>query len=180
MANWAFIKNGEVKETHDSLPECWENISNFFALENDTEYLQTLGWVAIVHPEYSYDLSTQRLENRRHTLDGMTVTEEWDVVDIPIVLPDRDSVEKLLMQETQTRLDNFARSRGYDNILSACSYATDINPSFQAEGVYCVEARSQTWSVLYQIIADIRLEVRPLPSSFADIESELPPLIWPE
>lgn len=87
----------------------------------------------------------------------------------------KDNIE----QQTQKRLDDFAKTRNYDSILSACTYATSSVPKFQAEGQYCVVARDETWATLYTILAEVEAGVYPMPTSFADIEPELPALVWP-
>ena len=84
-----------------------------------------------------------------------------------------------IVSATQQRLDTFARTRNYDGILSACTYAASTVPTFQAEGQYCVNARDNTWATLYQMLAEVQAGTRPVPTSFADIEPELPVLAWP-
>ena len=91
----------------------------------------------------------------------------------PVVGP-RDAVDA-----TQQRLDDFARTRGYDGILSACTYATSPTPRFAAEGQYCVEARDATWAKLYEMLDEVLAGTRPMPSGYADVEPELPALAWP-
>lgn len=196
MANWAYIENGQIIEKYDILPDSWKNISNFFALKDEIEFLQDLGWVPIVHPEYNIDKSRQQLTNCRWTIDGMTVTEHYDIVDIPIATtpivetPNEiessppiltfDDIKNLFISEVKNRLDNFAKTRGYDDITSAVTYANDINPVFQIEGSYCLQARSLTYSKLFSILSDIELGVIPMTTSFYEIEQELPILQWPE
>lgn len=85
-----------------------------------------------------------------------------------------------IVNSVQKRLDDFAITRNYDGILSACTYATSTVPKFAAEGQYCVEARDTAWDRLYQILAEVEAGTRPVPSGYEDIESELPPLNWPE
>lgn len=89
------------------------------------------------------------------------------------------SVQAEVVAKTQERLDAFAKSRNYDGILSACTYASSTVPKFQAEGQYCVNARDNTWSALYVILADVQAGARTMPRSYADIEPELPALVWP-
>ena len=84
-----------------------------------------------------------------------------------------------IVTATQQRLDDFARTRNYDGILSACTYATSTVPKFQAEGQYAVTARDATWAKLYEMLAEVEAGTRPMPTSFADIEPELPVLTWP-
>lgn len=88
-------------------------------------------------------------------------------------------LQSQIVQQTQARLDDFARTRGYDGILSACTYATSSVPKFQAEGHYCVDARDATWSALYKMLAEVQAGTRPVPSGYEDIEPDLPDLVWP-
>lgn len=84
-----------------------------------------------------------------------------------------------IVEATQKRLDDFAKTRNYDGILSACTYATSAIPKFQTEGQYCVGARDATWAALYQILADVQAGTRTMPTGYADIEPDLPVLAWP-
>ena len=81
---------------------------------------------------------------------------------------------------TQDRLDSFAKTRGYDGILSACTYATSTVAKFKSEGQYCVEARDATWAKLLEILSEVEASTRPMPSGYSDIEGELPDLVWPD
>jgi len=89
------------------------------------------------------------------------------------------ALQDSITQQTQQRLDNFAKTRNYDSILSACTYATSSVLTFQTEGQYCVSARDETWAKLYQIMAEVEAGTRPMPTGYADIEPELPVLAWP-
>lgn len=93
--------------------------------------------------------------------------------------PTPEQIMAECVNRTQQRLDDFARTRNYDNILSACTYATSTVPKFKAEGQYCVTARDATWAKLYEILAEVEAGTRPMPSGYADIEPLLPPLEWP-
>lgn len=86
---------------------------------------------------------------------------------------------KEVTDATQARLDAFAKTRNYDGILSACTYATSSVPKFATEGQYCVSARDVTWAALYGIMAEVQTGTRPMPTGFTDIEPELPALEWP-
>lgn len=80
---------------------------------------------------------------------------------------------------TQKRLDDFAHTRNYDGILSACTYASSGVPKFAGEGQYCVDARDATWATLYTFMAEVQLGTKPMPTGYADVEPLLPPLAWP-
>lgn len=90
-----------------------------------------------------------------------------------------EAIKNEVVTATQQRLDSFAQSRQYDGILSACTYHTSPTPKFQVEGQYCLAQRDATWAKLYEILAEVEAGTRPMPQSFADIESELPALVWP-
>ena len=93
--------------------------------------------------------------------------------------PTPEEIQQAITAATQQRLDDFARTRGYDGIMSACTYATSTNAKFAAEGQYCVGARDATWATLYQIMDDVLAGTRPMPTGYADIEPEVPALVWP-
>jgi len=81
------------------------------------------------------------------------------------------------INKTQNRLDTFARTKGYDGILSACTYATSPTQNFATEGQYCVYQRDATWATLYQIMADVLAGQRSIPT-WEQLEAELPSLSW--
>ena len=129
----------------------------------------------------AFDPLTQKVvETAPALVDGQWV-QQWTVE--PLTPQEQQAVALRIKQEiveaTQQRLDDFARTRNYDNILSACTYATSTVPKFAAEGQYCVYARDNTWAALYTILAEVEAGTRPMPSGYADIESELPVLAWP-
>lgn len=79
----------------------------------------------------------------------------------------------------QKRLDDFARTRNYDGILSAATYATSAVAKFRAEGQYAVEARDATWAKGYEILAAVEAGQRSAPT-FEQLAAELPALSWPQ
>ena len=89
-----------------------------------------------------------------------------------------EQVKQAITDATSERLNSFAQTRNYDSILSACTYATSSAPQFAKEGQYCVNIRDATWGKLYQIMQEVEAGTRPMPTGFADIESELPVLDW--
>lgn len=112
------------------------------------------------------------------TILGRTLTKQYKLAPWS---PEQvfSHLEKEITTATQQRLDDFAKTRNYDGILSACTYATSTVQKFQAEGQYCVNARDATWAKLYQIMSDVQAGIRQPPMGYADIEVELPLLEWP-
>jgi len=114
--------------------------------------------------------------------DAVRIGDLWDGENFTPAPPIQKSPEQIqaeIVTATQQRLDSFAKTRNYDSILSACTYATDLNPKFASEGQYCVDARGATWTKLLEMLAEVKAGTRPMPSGYADVEGELPVLAWP-
>ncbi len=98
-----------------------------------------------------------------------------------LVDPPPPTPEQIIAQYTdgvQQHLDTFARTRNYDGILSAATYATSQVPKFKTEGQYAVEARDATWAKCYEILAAVEAGSRPMPT-LDELLAELPVLTWP-
>jgi hypothetical protein len=78
----------------------------------------------------------------------------------------------------QAHLDDSARTRGYDGILSLCSYAASAHPKFAAEARAGVAWRDAVWAKGYEIQAAVLAGTRPMPT-IAEVMAELPALEWP-
>lgn len=72
-------------------------------------------------------------------------------------------------------LDNFAKTRGYDSILSACSYATSSVPKYQVEGARAMTLRDASWVKAYETITAVTAHEIP-PPAYEDIG--MPVLEW--
>lgn len=101
--------------------------------------------------------------------------EEADIIaNPPLTL---DQITKQFSISIQTLLDQEAQAKGYDSILSACSYAYPGN-SFQAESQSFVAWRSAVWAYCYQEMDKVKNGTRPVPT-IEQIISELPARIVP-
>lgn len=99
-----------------------------------------------------------------------------------LVDPPPPTPEQIIAQYTagvQQHLDTFARTRNYDDILSAATYATSQVPKLKVEGQYAVEARDATWAKCYDILAAVEAGSRPMPTP-DELIAELPALVWPQ
>ena len=90
-----------------------------------------------------------------------------------------NELRQIAEHSAQARLDDFAKTRGYEGIVSACTYATSTIEQFKAEGQYCVEARDSTWAALYQVFNDVDTGAIEMPASYEQIAMRLPQLQWP-
>lgn len=131
----------------------------------------------------AYNENTHALEEGLPIFDqeAQRWAQVWSVRDLSADEKSRraNAVQQMIVDAVQQRLDDFARTRNYDSILSACTYATSAVPKFKAEGQCCVDARDNTWAVLYGYMAEVQAGTKPMPSGFSDVESLLPVLAWP-
>lgn len=91
------------------------------------------------------------------------------------------SIIEACKARAQEELDTFARARGYDSILSLCSYATDSDPVFSAEGLKGIEVRGKLWAALRKVQEEVFANVRPVPRSYEELRAEpglFPSLNW--
>jgi hypothetical protein len=91
--------------------------------------------------------------------------------------PTPEQVQAQYTSAVQARLDGFAQQRGYDGILSACSYSVSEDPLFRAEGLAAVAARDATWRRCYEIMGAVLAGAMELPALDAFL-LELPRLEW--
>lgn len=125
---------------------------------------------------FAYETESEREQFGAHDLVAMTQQEVDAHLNPP---PTAEDIKAAFVAAIQERLDDFARTRNYDGILSACTYATSTVPKFAAEGQTAVNLRDATWSAAYAILAEVQAGARPMPASLADIEADLPALGWP-
>lgn len=97
---------------------------------------------------------------------------------LPADTPSAAEIVAGLTAAVQAHLDKVAKSRGYDGILSACTYATDTHPPFKMEGQACVNWRGEVWSKCYQIMAAVQAGTHQMPTAESLI-AELPVMVWP-
>lgn len=98
-----------------------------------------------------------------------------------------------LSVQIQKRLDDFAKTRRYDNVTSGSKYddLTDaeiaVMPSelqaivtrYRAESRYLKLITAQTWAKGEILTAEVLTGQRPIPSSIEDFVGDLPSLSWP-
>ena len=90
----------------------------------------------------------------------------------------REEAMRNTMKAVQRHLDNVARSKGYDNIISLCTYATDSDPIFSAEGQAGVAWRGAVWRYCNTVLAEVEAGTRAQPT-VEELIAELPTITWP-
>lgn len=110
-------------------------------------------------------------EQYQKLLDGGVMISDYQ--------PPVEQVQAAFTAAIQQHLDTWAQSRGYDGILSACTYATSKLPRFKAEGQAAVNARDAVWSAAYALVEEVQAGTKPMPT-LDDVIATLPALSWPE
>lgn len=88
-----------------------------------------------------------------------------------------NSILESITCSVQLMMDRKAHQRGYDNLLSLCTYATSTNLKFRTEGQMAVNWRDEVWARCYEIMAEVLNGERPIPTS-EELLAELPTLEW--
>jgi hypothetical protein len=79
----------------------------------------------------------------------------------------------------QKMLDDAAKARGYDNIVTASSYASlPSGEPFQAEGAEFNLWRAKCWAKAYEILAAVEAGLRAEPT-IDELLAEMPALVLP-
>lgn len=181
----ALIQDGAVARYPYTLTDLRkDNPNTSFPTAMSDEQLAAFGVLRVYNtpiPEHDAVLETPEELSPVFNAQDARWQQQWDIREATQeeVNSRKAALVASITAQTQERLDAFARTRGYDGILSACTYASSSVPKFQGEGQYCVDARDATWAELYTIMAEVEAGTRPIPSSYADIESDLPALSWP-
>ena len=77
-----------------------------------------------------------------------------------------------LSKAVQVMLDDSAKTRRYDDIVSECSYATSTG-TFGAEAQITVEWRDEVWTYVAQVESDVMAGLRTMPTT-DELLNELP------
>lgn len=94
--------------------------------------------------------------------------------------PSPAEIQASLVAAVQAHMDTMARARGYDNLLSAVTYADESAvPQFQAEGIAFRAWRSQVWAYCYAQLAAIQQGIRLTVPTAEELIAELPALVLP-
>lgn len=168
---YRYIEDGTIIGGPQALPTNWRDKGDISAWSDDQ--LAVEGWLpnVVVDARVAGEVDagwTDELQSNRviQTLHSQ-----------PAPTPSPEEIEAAVVAGVQQRLDAFAQSRGYDDVLSACTYANSTIDKFKAEGQRCVDLRDQCWATCYQFLASA-LQNGSLPN-VDDVMAALPAMEWP-
>lgn len=115
-----------------------------------------------------------RLEDKGDYIEVVAIPE-------PTAEEKQERLQRQMTNAVQAALDAFAQTRGYDGIMSACSYSNSTDAQFKLEADYCIQLRDSTWRMGYAILAEVKAGNRPVPS-VEELIAELPvgSAKWPD
>ena len=161
---WAYKNSDNSFAEHNGLPQVWENISNFFALESNKEYLRTLGWYPLIDDtlpvqdstrEY-YGLPTYRID------ENFIVRKKCDIFQYQ-GLPSPEQIQE------QKREEFFRDLRNHRNGLLRDSDWTQLAD--------IQETKSLEWLNSWVVY---RQELRDLPELYVDDQTfDIHQISWP-
>lgn len=137
--------------------------------------------------EPTYNAITHALGFKIVPVSVKGITEyhrEWYVYELPAEQVEANTAKQQeeLIQSVkymaQKRLDDFALTREYDDIKSACSYYGSPVVKYHNDAVDALALRSQTWDILDTLLADVENGVKPMPTSVEEVIALLPTLQW--
>lgn len=91
--------------------------------------------------------------------------------------PNQEEIKQYLINGVQNYMDKKAQEKGYDGILSACSYINSKNSRFDTEGEKARVWRSEVWEFCYAYLDDVLAGNRPIPT-LEELIEELPKIEW--
>ena len=120
-----------------------------------------------------------------HVLSDIAVSDSNNP-HLPNIAPaigdlDQATIDRILFLATehiQTLLDDFAKTKGYTNLVYAISYKDSSVPQYASEAQRALDLRDQTWSSLYDYFQEVINGIQPVPINVSEIESKIPELTW--
>ena len=132
------------------------------------EELKEYGYLKAIYKDYPTNIDEFKKVVQISEVKGDTY-----VISYEIVSKNLEELTALFKEKTQELLDAKAREKGYDDILSACSYAGYDN-DFRAEGEAFGIWRAKVWKYGYGLLNAIAEGKHKMPKSFDEILTEMP------
>ena len=134
------------------------------------EELKELGYLKAIYKDYPTNTDEFKKVVQISEVKGDTYVTSYEIVSKNL-----EELTALFKEKTQELLDAKAREKGYDDILSACSYAGCDN-DFRAEGEAFGIWRAKVWKYGYGLLNAIAEGKHKMPKSFDEILAEMPTL----
>lgn len=163
MTKWALVEENEITGFYDLLPKNWKNISGLNLSENDTEFLNSLGWYKIESEIQQYDSSLYRSIGHTFSFENNRVIARLRLQQITD--QEREVEMQRQLQQQIDRQNNFInRQKEIRNLL--------LTQSDYVMTADMIEIKGQEWYNTWKVY---RQALRDLPQNYPDGN-----YIWPE
>lgn len=131
-----------------------------------------------------FDQYSQILIEKAPKLYRGVYSQQWEVIDLDQRTVQENAIKRIdalrdsYMSAVQMYIDSEAKKKGYDSILSACSYANSTIPKFKTEGKAALLWRDQIWDYCSVSFQEIQEGNRALPKDIQSFIEELPKINW--
>ena len=152
-------------------------VPRFYTLKESLRIMDT-----VVYATYSLQADTLN-QVLAALAKEKNVNKSLTAPDAPVLFEDLDTVaidriKELAMAHVQKKLDEFAALKGYDNIVSACSYVGSKVSAHKADAEKCVDVRDDAWVAVNAYFNSIATGELAVPASSDDIDAILPAMNW--
>lgn len=142
-------------------------------------------WLDSGHTKFSCNMITDYYEQETEyflTIDDpefseLTQEQINSFEDVTTYVPTDDEVKHQIVSAVQSKLDQEAQSKGYDNGFACASYATSSVPSFKNEAESFIEWRDTCWCLCYDLLEKYLQGSIPRPT-VDDVLNKLPNMEW--
>ena len=146
-----------------------------------TQYLEEIPVVIANYVLVNYEVKLKTIEHLLGEIFEVagTIVNGNPFIDITQVPSDLlTATVDLVKIRTQSLLDNFAKTRDYDDIKSVCSYKDSTVEKFRLEAVRAIYLRDMTWGSLNNYLNNVLTGNTSAPLGWNDIVDNLPVLSW--
>ena len=174
---WALIKDGEVTDITFSFFTINEVEYGPETLLRPDEDLFTLGLYKLITPNLEVgDFQHAVIQpSAEWTIDeeNKTITKTFEIKTHAWI-----DIKTMLEYSIIKSLDDLAKERQYDNIVSAISYANSTVESYRNEAVHCMTVRDSVWKAWSDFLNEIENQNKPIPTTYIEVFSLLPSISW--
>lgn len=162
---WAYKDSDGTITEHNGLPQTWQNVSNFFALEDNKEYLRTFGWYPLVDDTSpTTNDSLQYYGSPSYTIDENFIVRRKCEIYFYQNLPSQEEIQENKKNEF---FKNLRDQRDYLLKESDWTQLADIQ-----------NLKDNDWKISW---ANYRQALRDLPSQYVeDLNFDVSKIQWPD
>lgn len=124
----------------------------------------------------NYEVLPQELNNILHSISKNATGQPSTVSDLD--QPTLDKIIELVDNYVESKLDAFAKTRGYTSAERCAGYKDSTIPKFSTEAATMIAIRDQVWVKMPEYLTKVITGAKPLPRTTADIDAELPEFVW--